>query len=601
MRRAARLHRARFVALIAAFLVACGIAPRFVAARQNAEPSATAVIIGRVINGSTRAAVPGAAVTLTVDPSSARRMPARQVLADALGRFVFAAVPDGAFRLSATRDGWDDARGSDAADRGFGLILPRGITVTLRQGQRVESTLTLWRNPVVSGHVLSESGEPLANARVGLARWSALVGRRIATGTSASTDDEGAFTISAAPGDYLLSASSDEVRTQGVTDTSGGQHFVFSPISYPASRTSDAATAITLAYGDDRQGLDLHLPLVRAWRVTGTLRADASGRVPQRLSLTALDENMPQRAVAVSPQGRFRFDNVSSGRYLLATLFSGVVSAGRGGRGNQNDQWVRAVIEVGSSDVEVTPDVHPSVHISGRVQFDGVSPPPDGAQTAGITLWRDNEYPTDVSPAAAPVGADGRFSVDVTPGRYIVTAGVRANIDPQALFAGSTARLVAPAAQAAARVWQLRSAISGGRDVADRPLVVTSDVSDLVVTFADREAQVQGRVAPLRGARDDGAAAPAVVLFPTDESLWVDYGPGRRIRIASVSAGGTYTLAAPAGDYYVASVQGARSNDLRQGALFHALVSRAKRVVLEEGVVASQDLDVQAAPAVRLA
>src|SRR6187401_1825758 len=110
MRRAARLHRARFVAAAAAFLVACGISPRFLAARQNADPSGTAVVTGRVIDGSTRRPVSGAAVTLTVDPSNARRMPARQAIADALGRFVFAAVPDGAFRLSATRDGWDDAR-----------------------------------------------------------------------------------------------------------------------------------------------------------------------------------------------------------------------------------------------------------------------------------------------------------------------------------------------------------------------------------------------------------------------------------------------------------------------------------------------------------
>ena len=95
----------------------------------------------------------------------------------------------------------------------------------------------------------------------------------------------------------------------------------------------------------------------------------------------------------------------------------------------------------------MTVPVHHALRVSGRVQFDGSAAP----TAASVTLTPDTEGPgSDVVPPAFPVDSDGRFTIAVMPGRYIVTAS------GQAPF-GLNAPEPAPAAIAAARSWTLRS------------------------------------------------------------------------------------------------------------------------------------------------
>jgi carboxypeptidase family protein len=550
----------------------------------------SAVVTGRSVDGVTGAPVPGAVVSIGRDPADGRRMAGRTVITDAEGRFAFTALPDGRFSLTASRSGWTTGAYQETKPRlpedrppyvGPGLVLP-DFKLALRSNERLNLTVPVWRDAVLSGRITTESGEPVGNARVYAQQWTAVMGRRTLTGGLSFTDDRGAFSLRVRPGDYLISAVSDDGRVRGATTT--GARFALATTYFPASPDLTGAGVISVKSGEERGGLEIRMPLIPARRITGTLRSADGAAIPNRISITSREEGGLQRAVAVT-NGRFVFDNIPAGQYIIATLSSGVVSSGRGGAAS--DAWARASVDVGNADIDVTVAVHPSLRVSGRVQFDGAASSP----TASVTLTPHTEPAgSDVAPPTFPVDSDGRFTVNVTPGRYIVSASARAPLDRATLRQDQSAN-------AAARSWTLRSALSAGRDVASTPLDVTSDVSDVVVTLTNRSAELRGRVLDLQN--PDGVA---VLLFPADEALWIDYGIGRRIRQARPAANGTFTLAdLPAGDYYVSAVRGATVRDWRGGALFDVLAPIATRVSLDEGMVTSRDLRIATAPTPRSA
>jgi len=559
---------------------------------QANTAAGSAVVTGRSVDGVTNAPVPGATVSIARDSADGRRMPARTVITDADGRFAFTGLPDGRFSVTASRPGWTTGAYQETKPRNpddrppyastGGILLP-DFTLTLRNGERLNVTVPVWRDAVLSGRVTTDSGEPVGNARIYAQQWTVSMGRRSLTGGLSFTDDRGAFSIRVRPGDYLISAVSDDGRARGVTTTPGAR-FALATTYFPASPDLAGAAVISVKSAEDRGGLDIRMPLIPARRITGTLRSTDGALIPNRISITSRDEGGLQRAVAVTADGRFVFDNIPAGQYIIATLGSGVVVSGRGGAAS--DAWARASVGVGSADIDVTVAVHRSLRVSGRVQFGGAAP---SSTPASVTLTPHTEPSgSDVAPPVFPVDSDGRFTVTVTPGRYIVSAGARAPFDRATLRQD-------PSAIAAAGSWTLRSALSGGRDVASTPLDVTTNVSDVVVTLTNRSAELRGRVLDLQNT--DGVA---VLLFPADDALWIDYGIGRRIRQARPAADGTFALAElPAGDYYVCAVRGATVGNWRGGALFDVLAPIATRVSLDEGAVTSHDLRVATAPAPR--
>jgi protocatechuate 3,4-dioxygenase beta subunit len=539
--------------------------------------SGTATITGRALDGVTRAPLPGTVVGLMRNPQDGVRLPGRSVMTDAQGRFAFPGLPGGRYALTATRAGWTMGIYGVEEPRLPELTTPYNLA--LQNGQRVNVSVPVWRDAVLSGRVTTTTGEAVGNARVYASQWMVAMGRRTLSRSLTFADDRGAFSIRVRPGDYVISALSDEGRARGVGTTPGAR-FGLATTFYPASPDATGATVISVKSGDERDGLDIRMPLVPAQRVTGTLVSADGVAIPTRISLTSEADTGFQRAVAVGADGRFAFDYVPAGRYLVATLFNGVVMiGGRGGTGNDN--WTRTSVEVAGADIDVAVPVHRSLRVSGRVQFDGATAP----AAARVTLTPDVEGPgSDVEPPSVPVDSDGRFTVTVTPGRYIVNASAQA---PFSLNAPTTTPAVA-----AARSWTLRSAMSGGLDVSSTALTVTRDVSDVVVTLTDRSAELRGRVLNLQNADDI-----TVLLFPSDESLWLDFGIGRRMRTARPAVDGAFAFAGiPAGEYYVCAVRGMTQRDWRSGALFDVLAPLASRVSLDEGAVTNRDLQAATAP-----
>ena len=565
-------------------------------AQQSNPLVGTGFVSGQVVVGGTNRPVPGAIVTLYVVSSSGPRGAAPQVIADAQGRFVFAGVPAGEYQLRAARNGWQTgALGVDGPFQPQGMVVSaaspgNGQVFTLAAGGRFRASVPVWPNAIIRGQVTDEAGEPIAGAYVRAMRWSMVGSRRRAVGTGLTfADDRGVFTLSVPPGEYVVGAASEQVRVARDPAAGSMRRFVFRDAFFPNASGTFDAVPVTLKSGEERSGLIVRMQLVPATRLTGVLTARDAGRQPARLQLIALNEGVRAHPTQpVDPRGRFMFDNLPAGRYILQTTQTPFPASDPAAPA---ELWVSAEVEIGNRDVDVSVDSHRKLLVSGRVEFDGsaTAPSRDAGISASVTLIRDDALPSDVAPGLIPVGPDGRFTIATTPGRFVVSAAIAAvdfrNESPEVRQA-----LVS------SRVWSLRSAMLAGRDVADTGLPITGDVRDLVLTFTDKQTALSGKVTPRQGSVESAY----LLVFPADESLRLDYGFGRRTRVIRLAAAGTFNISGlPEGDYLLASFRSSASDrDVRNPAFLRALSNSAKRVSLREGASVAQDVELLSSPPV---
>jgi hypothetical protein len=138
--------------------------------------------------------------------------------------------------------------------------------------------------------------------------------------------------------------------------------------------------------------------------------------------------------------------------------------------------------------------------------------------------------------------------------------------------------------------WTLRSAMLGGRDLADVPLEIDdNDVGGVVLTFTDRPAEISGTVRNAQGQLEPHAS---VVIFPPDASSWVDFGSApRRLRTERAGADGRFALSGlPAGTYSVAAVRGDVAGDWQSPAFLQELSRSAIKVTVGDAEKKTQDV-----------
>jgi hypothetical protein len=208
--------------------------------------------------------------------------------------------------------------------------------------------------------------------------------------------------------------------------------------------------------------------------------------------------------------------------------------------------------------------------IAGRVRFEGALAPP---ATFGAIRVALQPVQTDVAvsftPPAATVSADGGFRIaGVTPGRYRLTA----------TFPGSGR----PGG------WTLRSSIVDGHDSLDTPFTIAPAqlVSNVEITFVDRMAQLSGAVQSAAGA---AVNTYTVILFPTDQSLWVPH--ARRIQGLRPSSDGAFTFRnLPAGEYMLAAIDDVEPGEWFEPSFLQRLLPTAMKIAIREGEQKVQDI-----------
>ncbi|HVQ42578.1 MAG TPA: carboxypeptidase-like regulatory domain-containing protein [Vicinamibacterales bacterium] len=595
----------------------------------NGAPSGprTAVVVGQVIDGISGEPIPEAVVRLSMPAflATLSTTPNARVMADADGRFFFTDLPAGEYSLSVTKDGYI------AGTYGQRRASARGELLPLKEGERrTDVMLRAWKYAVIGGTVLDEAGEPVVGVAVRALIRDVVAGHtRFGTDSynvpSTLTDDRGAFRLSRVqPGTYAVVAPSvhttvplavmnswdantlrlelwrasvyevsplGQPRTQQVGDFAlmtlnsvmippqpgaDGRMSMYRTTYYPSATSASAGTTVSVAAGEERTDLAITMRPIPAARVSGRLvTPDGTAPPPMAIKLVGdamkdvVTRSLPsstaevgfETATAVSDAtGRFTMLGVPPGEYDLTHADELIVRSAEGGR---TAYWVKQRITVPAGDLrDLVVNLRPALRIAGRVQFSpGVTPPTTLPPNQGsLTL----ENPAiEASQAFAPA-RNGEFSTIAPGGRYIAHAVENSG-------------------------WFVESITLDGKDITERPFDLQTDATTFVVTYTNRASKVTGAVKDARG----NVAADAIVLvFPTDQQRWTDYGRSPRfLRSVPMSLKGTYTLDhLPPGDYYVIAIEGVDGEGWRDPKVLQALANRADRVTVAAGP-ASQTLD----------
>ena len=585
-----------------AFVLIAGI----VASAQRAGPPAQGLIVGQVIDPGSGRPVAGAIVTIL--GSGGGRSPAdpASVLSTSDGRFFFRDLPQGTFGITATKMGYVD--GASGRRRPLGPWQP----ITLADGERVgDIVVRMWKRAAITGMVTDEMGEPVVGVRVRGFRREFAGGRpRYVTGTSeiaagALTDDRGVFRLGAiVPGDYIVATSgrpvavplsmAQELQGRGAGNgpvalpgsasstqlgnvvydmgrgvatplpSRDGRLFVYPQTFYPSVPSFPQAMVVSVGAGEERSAIDLQIHPLPTFRVAGTVIGPegAATAVSLRMSAAASEDvafNTDVPTAITDRNGNFEFPAVPTGQYAIRASV----------RVPQPDPRtpvaalsLDAPVAIGRADIEgLVLMLHPGFRVSGQFEFEGAAPRPPASrlQQVPVVLEAASVPASGESEVQGRADGDGRFTAaGAPPGRYLV----RVTGSPEG--------------------WMFKEATYRGRNVSDEAFELDSDANDVVITFTDRWTGLHGIVQGPRGAPDSEAT---VLIFPTNQEGWTDYGFNpRRVRSVRTSRAGDYSVhSIPPGDYYVVAIPDDRAGDWRDPAFLLSLTSVAARVSISDG------------------
>jgi len=597
----------------------------------------------------------------------------RQLLTDATGRFMFRSLAAGRYsiRVSASpylAGGYGASRPGAVAQT---IELTRddekrdGIVVRMWKGASINGTVVDEAGEPAIGVGVRAFRRAVSGGRT-----------RLMPSSSGTTDDRGAYRISSlTPGDYFVGvittsttmpvATADafvQVLASGaglatselyrdlmssggsatmMLDSAGGYRvgdlmfrsgtsyfgsggagtpapdldervLTYPSTFYPGAGVIAQATPITLASGEDRTRIDLHLRLLPSMRVSGTVTGpDGPVRnlgvrlLPAGADDYSTDTQIEAASSVTDTNGVFTFLGVTAGSYTFKALriprptaplsrggassmvevtgpggmVMGVSMVGPGTAGTgppplptEQTLWAAMPISVGESDiVGLSVMLQSGPRLRGQIVFDGDGdkPTPEQMQQTPISMSPVTTA-SAVAAVAKRVESDGTFATSgYPPGKYLLSAS--------------------PPGAIAAK-WKFKSATLGGRIVSDEGLDLQGeDVSGLVITFTHVLGEINGTVTNDRGAPDQTSS---VVVIPADSTAWKQGVINtRRLRSVRVTTTGAFTFAdlAP-GAYYVAAIADDLPDNWQLPATLDAITRVAARVVIADAAKVSQTL-----------
>lgn len=469
------------------------------------------------------------------------------------GRYQFRGLKPGSYFINAAALGgrpmpFSAVAGSEHADK-----------ITIDAGEtRGRVDIVLPRGGVISGRILDEYGDPMANANVRLEAVMLSRGRRrlvaVQSVTSRQTDDRGRYRIfGLPPGKYVIGAVVGETVPGAQTADWPG----YARTYYPGTPTPNEAQLVELGAGQQSLNVDFSLVHGGLARIAG--RATLSDGSPLQ-GVVALMQSARSGAIATSPvhlqtngDGSFAFERVAPGEYVVqsSTRRSTVSSEG---------EFAAQFVTVNGTDLTGLA-VHLSAGstIDGKVTFEGGDPPEDpDFHISPVPADPDLASLVDNAPARAEIHDDWTFEV----------GGING---PRRLQLTQ-----------APEGWALKTIRVGGIDATDTVFPFgTADQSlrdvEVVLTKRLTTLTVTQQGAPRSDIRVMAFAADAARRYPG--SRYMAVGPPAR-------GGEAILKGLPPGEYYVAALGFetlAGSSALDEAEFMESLVAGATRVTLTDG------------------
>jgi hypothetical protein len=549
----------------------------------------TGRIAGRVVASDSGAPLRRAQVRI-----SAQEIGVKTALTDSEGRYEFKELPAGRFTVNVSKSGYVPVQ--------YGQSRPfeSGRPIELSDKQDLDrADISMPRGGVISGRILDEFGEPVADAMVTTMRQTWANGRRrlLPGGRQAQTNDLGQFRLyGLPPGEYYVSATLRNLEPVlleaamarlGAAGASGSEPSSgYAPTYFPGTPTASNAQRVTVTVGQETQNTDFALIPVRLARISGAVMTSdgkpLDGAMVTVMPLGRSGEiglGLMGSMGRTSKDGAFAISNVAPGDYTLNVRSVRIITSDGGDtmtfratiggpEGSNESESASLPISLGGEDLTnvmiVTSKGGTAI---GRLTFEGTSTPP--ATITGVRIFPmpiDMEGPVMMS-GGGPVKADGSFEMKGLSGRRLI----RAMNLPQG--------------------WTLKAVRLNGEDITDtgadfRP---GQEVSGLEIVATNKQTQIVGGVTAANGSMIKDYT---VVAFSDDPQHWT-LPMTRWVTGTRPDQEGRFRIRnLPAGNYLVVALDYIEQGSWGDPELLDRLKSRAKRISLREGETETVDLKI---------
>jgi hypothetical protein len=473
----------------------------------------------------------------------------RSTSTDGQGRYEFADLPAGRYTISASKGGFVNLAYGQRRPLEAGKPLQLGENQT---ADRID--LALPRGSVITGRVVDEYGEPVANAMVQAMQFRYVSGQKrpMTLSSPGTTPDNGEFRLwGLSPGEYVLSATLRD-GSAGFSGAVDDGRIGFAPTYYPGTASIGEAQLVRLGVGETLTDLTIPLVLTRTARITGSA-VGGDGRPLASGFVTLIPKDVQggmmfnTAGAQLRPDGTFTISNVGPGTYIVRA------NAPRTGGGFDDPVVSQVDITVNGDDIDglrLAPLA--MVTLRGRVVIDAASAGRLHANQFRVMIRprRQEDMMAMAMSPPAPVREDATFEM-------------------KALPAGPSPS------------WLMKSVRVGGVDVTDTGVEFRSgdNIDDVEVELTAQVPSLSGTVTTSTGS---AASDYTVIAFPQDPTTWSTQIPGR-IGVTRPDQQARFELRSlRPGEYYVVAVESVEQGQWTDPGYLETLRGRATALTLGE-------------------
>jgi hypothetical protein len=547
----------RSSAQVIQFQVPAGAPMQGAPARDTTQKKGTALIHGRVTAADSGQPLRKAQVRVFSPELRENRMTST----DADGKYELKELVAGRYQVTVSKGSF--------VSLSYGQSRPfeAGKPLQIADGQTVEKVdFALPRGAIITGRVVDEFGEAIADVRVTPMRYQFVQGRRQLNpaGRVGTTNDIGEYRIfGLAPGQYFISASTQTNIMAGMLDSTTDDRSGYAPSYYPGTPNVAEAQRITVGLSQALNDINLALTPTHLARISGTA-VDSQGKpLAGGIVVVLLRSGASFSSTSgtqVKPDGTFTVSNLAPGNYMLQAITPSALTD---------------MSEMASGQVTVAGEDVTGIQLTGMKSTTGtgrILVNPDAAKSlppSSIRLIATPAHPEDnllAGMGGVTVKDDYTFEMKARPGLAVIR--------PMSLPPG----------------WSLKAVKQHGADVTDAGIEFrpNEEVSGIEVELSNQTTEVSGAVT---NSRSEPVKDYTVVVFARDRERWGYM--SRFFQTGRPDQDGRYKVKAlPAGEYYAVALDYVEPGEASDPEFLDRVKARAVSFSLNDGETKTIDLKI---------